>query len=145
MSIRRMALSAAILAFSAFPVLADGGIEVHDAYARFVPGAKVGGAFMNIHNHGSTDDRLLSVESDIAAMTGVHETTMNADGTMGMHDVEGGIALPAGGAIELKPGGYHIMFMDLKTAPKEGDKVPLILNFEAAGAVKLEVPVENKH
>jgi len=130
-------------AFSA-PAFAHDGVHILDAYARFIPGARAGGAFMVIENHAVEDERLLSVQADIAGMAEVHRTEQKADGTMGMAPVEGGLAIAPGTSVELKPGGDHIMMMDLKRRPKEGDIIHLTLEFSHAGKVELDVPVQNR-
>ncbi len=64
------------------------------------------------------------------------------DGVMTMRPVEGGLEIPAGSKVELKPGAYHLMFTGLKRQPKQGEKFPATLTFEKAGSVKVEFAVE---
>jgi copper(I)-binding protein len=71
---------------------------------------------------------LISAKSPAAGIVEVHEMAMDG-GVMKMRAIEG-LALPMGTAVELKPGGYHVMLMDLKSQVKEGDAVPLTLTFE---------------
>jgi len=131
---------AAAAALMTSPAFAD-GVTVRDAYARFLPGAMSGAAFLVIENDSGSDDRLVSAASDAAQRVELHSHTMGSDGTMQMGRIEGGIALPAHSAHALERGGDHVMFMGL-TGPA-GDSVTLTLTFEQAGEVTIEVPVDN--
>lgn len=122
---------------------------VHPASRAMVPGAQVGGGFMKITNHGKTDDRLVSITSPATPDVQIHEMGVT-DGVMKMRQMKDGIPLPAGQTVELKSGGYHVMFMNVKTPFKEGDKVPATLHFEHAGNVDVYFSVgpangEQKH
>lgn len=117
-----------------------GMLTVEHPYARVTaPGQPVGGAFMTIAN-GGADDRLLSVSSDVAKSVELHMMAMKGD-VMQMRQVDA-IDLKAGQRVELKPGGYHVMFMGLKAPLKAGDSVPVTLKFEKAGELKVDVTVE---
>ncbi|MEI2299861.1 copper chaperone PCu(A)C [Ensifer sp. MJa1] len=105
-----------------------------------LPGAKVGGGFLTIKNGGAAEDRLVAVESPAAARVEIHEMKMEND-VMKMRKLDDGIALPAGKTVELKAGGLHLMFMDVKAPFKEGDAVPVTLTFEKAGKVDATFPV----
>ncbi len=131
-------LTAFILAACA-PAAASNGITVSDAWVR-APGAN-GGAFMVIQNGGAEADRLLSASSDVAQKVEVHEMKMEND-VMMMREVEGGIEIPARGKVELKPGGYHVMLINLNQELKPGEKVTITLNFEKAGAVTIQAEVK---
>ena len=104
------------------------------------PSAKNGGAFMTIRNTGHADDRLVAAASPAAARAELH-THIMADGIMKMRPVEGGIAVPAEGMAELKPGGLHVMLLGLAAPLAEGATIPVTLTFEKAGAITVEVPV----
>jgi copper(I)-binding protein len=78
------------------------------------------------------DTRLVEVSSPIAGVVELHEMAMEQD-VMRMRAVKAGLALPAGKPVELKPGGYHVMLMDLKGPVKAGDVVPVTLVFEGQG------------
>jgi copper(I)-binding protein len=97
-------------------------------------------AFMTLSNPGAQPDRLLSAAGDLSASVEIHETTMEND-VMRMRPVEGGIEIPAGGQVELKPGGYHIMLMGLTRDLKPGETVQLTLTFERAGEVEVTAQV----
>jgi copper(I)-binding protein len=118
-------------------------LKIDHPFARATPaGAKVAGAFMTIQNTGTTADRLVSAASPVAGVVELHEMTMEGN-VMKMRAVPG-IEVPAGGKAELKPGGYHVMLMDLKGPLVEGKDIPLTLRFEKAGSVDVKVKIESK-
>lgn len=114
---------------------------VHPWSRETAVGQKVGGGFMTIINNGNDEDRLLSGASPVAAEVQLHTMTMDG-GIMRMRQVEGGIAVPAKGTLELKPGGYHIMFIGLKRPLKQGERVPVTLRFQHAGKVAVQFAVQ---
>lgn len=119
-----------------------GDLEIDHPWSRATPpGAQVAGGYFTVINHGSQADRLVSVTSGISAKAEVHEMGVK-DGVMTMRPVEGGVEIPAGGKVELKPGGYHLMLMGLKQPAKEGESFPATLTFEKAGSVAIEFQVE---
>ncbi len=119
------------------------GIDVKNAWVRTaVPGQSATGAFLTItHKEGA---RLVRVTSPVAGVTEIHEMKMEGD-VMKMRAVADGVELPAGKAVELAPGGYHLMLMDLKAALPKDAIVPVTLWFrDAKGAeskVDLKLPV----
>ena len=137
-----LTLAAGLLATAAFAhEYKVGDIEVvHPASRAMVPGAQVGGGFMQITNKGKTDDTLVSVTSPATPDVQLHEMAVT-DGVMKMRQLKDGIPVPAGKTVELKSGGVHVMFMGVKTPFKEGDKVPAVLHFQKAGDVKVEFQV----
>ena len=120
------------LCFSCFPLLAQVAIERPWARAT-APGAKVAGGYMVLRNSGAAADRLVSASSPASAKVELH-LHINDNGVMKMREVPG-YDVPAKGAFELKPGGAHLMFTDIKRPFKEGEKVPVKLKFEKAGEV----------
>jgi copper(I)-binding protein len=117
-----------------------GAIAIGHPYARAtVPGQPAGGGYLKLDNKGG-DDRLLSVSADVAGSVELHTMSMEGD-VMRMRQVDA-INLPAGKTVELKPGGFHIMFMGLKAPLKAGDSFPLKLKFEKAGEVTVDVKIE---
>ncbi len=104
------------------------------------PNAPVSGGYMNIGNSGMAGDRLVAGSADFAAKVEIHEMAMDGD-VMKMRPVEGGLEIPAGGSVELKPGGYHVMFIGLKEQMKPGEKRKAKLVFEKAGEVEIEFDV----
>lgn len=117
-----------------------GDISVSGAFARATAGrARAGGGYMIIKNAGAADT-LIDAASDVAARTELHTHIRDGD-IMRMRKVEDGIPVPAKGMVEMKPGGYHIMFMGLKAPLKKGQSFPLELTFEKAGKVTTSVQI----
>lgn len=120
-------LSAALWASAAHAQTAAAPVVADNAWARAsVTGQKATGAFMRLTASSAT--RLVRAESAAAGVTEIHEMKMDGD-VMKMRAIAG-LDLPAGQAVELKPGGYHVMLMDLKQQMKGGDVVPITLVFE---------------
>jgi hypothetical protein len=120
-----------------------GDLEITGAWARaMLPGQPTGGAYLTIANTGKAADKLIGVSSPNAAKVEVHTMSMK-DNVMVMRPVEGGLEIPADETVELKPGGFHVMFMGVKEAFKEGASVPVTLQFEHAGKVELKLPVKS--
>ncbi len=116
-------------------------LSIDHPYARATPpGAKSGGAFFVVSNASPTPDKLISAASTAAGSTEIHQMAMDG-GVMKMRAVSA-LEVPPGGKLELKPGGYHVMLLDLKQPLKVGDKVPLTLNFQNAGSIAIIVDVE---
>jgi copper(I)-binding protein len=90
--------------------------------------------YMTITNGGTEADRLTAAKSPLAGDASLHKMEVN-NGVMSMTPIEGGVDIPAGGTVVLGPGSFHIMFMSLQGAPKEGDHLPVTLTFEKAGSV----------
>jgi periplasmic copper chaperone A len=137
-------ITGAALALAAFAAHAHevkaGAITIGHAYARATAaGQPTGGGFMKLINAGS-NDKLLSVSAEVSKTVELHEMKMDGD-VMKMRQIDG-IDLQAGKTVELKPGGYHVMFIGLKAPLKAGDKFPVKLKFEKAGEVMVEVNVE---
>ena len=100
---------------------------VKEAWVRAtVPTQKSTGAFMQIVSN--IDARLVEIHSSLANVVEIHEMTMT-DNIMRMRALPG-LDLPAGKLIELKPNGYHLMLMELKTQIIEGTNVPLTIVIE---------------
>lgn len=119
-----------------------GGLKIDNPWARATaPGAAVGGGYLTVHNTGAAADRLVGASSPAAERMELHEMSMEKD-VMRMREVKA-LEVPAGGRLELKPGGYHLMFMQLKAPLKEGGKVPVTLRFEKAGELKVELSVQS--
>jgi copper(I)-binding protein len=116
------------------PTFADhADIVVSQAWSRASPkGAKVAGGYLTIENRGAQPDRLLSATSVVASKVEIHQVLMQ-DGIMTMRPLDGGLAIPPGGAITLAPGGNHIMFVGLTAPFEEGQRIPVSLNFERSG------------
>jgi copper(I)-binding protein len=134
-------LTLAALLFAAFPVMAQ--VTVKDPWVRATVSAqKATGAFMQITS--AQDARLVEASSPVAGVVEVHEMVMEKD-VMKMRAVKG-LDLPAGKTVELKPGGYHVMLMDLKEQMKEGATVPVTLVVEGKdkkrSTIEVKAPVK---
>jgi copper(I)-binding protein len=123
-----------------FSLSVQAQIQIEKPWARATaPGAKVAGGYMLIRNAGAAGDKLVSATSPAAAKVELH-VHINDGGVMKMREVPG-YDVPAKGSFELKPGGAHLMFMNIKQPFKEGEKVPVTLKFEKAGEVRAEFHV----
>ena len=136
----KLPLFAVAIALTAAPALAQ--VTVADAWARGTLAAqRATGAFMNLTS--PTDTALVSASSPVAGLVEVHEMAMDG-GVMRMRAIQQ-LALPAGKTVSLKPGGYHVMLMDLKGPLKEGEAVPITLTFAGKDGRKttqeVKVPV----
>jgi copper(I)-binding protein len=146
-SIRRAIACATLLAyFLAAPALAEeikaGDLVITQAWSRATPGgAKVGGGYLTIQNKGSAADRLIGGTADVADKVQVHEMA-TTNGVMTMRPLDKGLSIEPGKTVKFAPGGYHLMLLDLKSPLKQGDKVPVTLEFEKAGKVKLTFEVQ---
>lgn len=118
-----------------------GPIKIEAPWTRATPvGSKVAGGYMKIENAGSVPDRLIGGSVVAADKFEVHEMAMVGD-IMKMRELANGLEIAPGKSVELKPGSFHVMFMDLKQTLKEGDKVKGTLKFEKAGTVEVEYSV----
>ena len=115
-------------------------VTVTDAWARAtVQGQKATGAFMKITAKDSA--KLVGVSSPVAGVVEIHEMKMDKD-VMKMSALPNGLELPAGKAVELKPGGYHVMLMDLKAPLTKDTTIPLTLTVQDAKGVKSTVELK---
>lgn len=119
---------------------APSAVVVSDAWMRAslgqVPDTT---AYLKIENHGSTEDKLLSVATPAAAMAHLHQSA-TTNGVMTMAAVAPVVIKP-GETIELAPGGLHVMLMSLKAPLETGQTVPLVLKFERAGVIEVQAEV----
>lgn len=116
-----------------------GTMKIENAFAfATAPKQSVAAGFMKIENKGAAD-QLVSASSPIAGEVQLHEMAMDGD-VMKMRQVKD-IVVPAGGAVELKPGGLHLMFMNIKAPLTAGETVPVKLKFAKAGEVEIKMPV----
>ena len=115
-------------------------LAVTRPFTPAAPDGGTGGVFLTIAG-GPEADTLVAARYDGAARVEVHETYEAEGGMRGMREVEAGIPVPAGGDVELAPGGYHIMLIALDGATTEGDTLDLTLDFARAGAVPVRVAV----
>ncbi len=143
---RTVSFAALAMALFAGPARAEdvkaGDLVISQAWSRATPsGAKVAGGYLTIENKGATPDRLVGGSGDIAGKIEVHEMAMN-NGVMTMRPLDKGLEIEPGKTVKLAPGGYHLMMFDLKAPLKQGDKVPVTIEFEKAGKVKLTLDVQ---
>jgi copper(I)-binding protein len=105
-----------------------------------IAGAEAGAVFAVI-NGGDAADTLVSAESAAAQVVELHEHALGADGVMAMREVQGGLAIPARSAVELKPRSYHIMLIGLKAPLAKGARIPVVFVFKQAGRIAVEAEV----
>lgn len=119
-----------------------GDLVITQPWSRATPGgAKTGAGYLTIENKGGAPDRLVAVSGDVAGRIEVHEMAVN-NGVMTMRPLEKGLVIEPGKTVALAPGGYHLMLMELKSPLKQGDKLPVTLEFEKAGKVAVTLEVQ---
>lgn len=134
-------LAAALAPSAAAQDFRQGALHVSGAWSRATaPRAEIGAGYLTIRNQGKTSDRLISATSPRAARVEVHTMTM-AGGVMRMRPVHDGLPVPPHGTVQLSPGGNHLMLIGLKTPLTPGERVPVILRFQKAGAVPVQLSV----
>jgi periplasmic copper chaperone A len=132
-------LSAAVLLSLATPMAAQAQTTVKDAWVRgTVSTQKATGLFAQITS--ASGGRLVSASTPVAGIVEIHEMAMDGN-VMKMRAVPG-LDLPAGKAVDLKPGGYHVMLMDLKQGLKEGDTVVVTLVVEGKDGKRESVDIK---
>ncbi len=116
------------------------GISIVSPWARATPGgSKVGAAFFEIQVAVGADDKLIGAASPAAQTVELHDHIRDG-GIVKMRRIEA-MPVPGGKTITLKPGGLHLMLMELKDGLKEGEAIEVTLTFEKAGTVKVQVPI----
>ncbi|WP_322819724.1 copper chaperone PCu(A)C [Tepidiforma sp.] len=124
----------------AFTPVKLGSLTISDAWVRASTGTDVTAAYLTVKNSGAADT-LVAASSPIAGMVQLHEV-ITEGATSKMQEKPGGFPVPANGTLQLVPGGYHIMLMNLKSQPKAGETVQVELTFEKAGKVTITAPVK---
>lgn len=142
--------AAALAALTCAPLLAGqalaadyhvGSLQISQPWARATPkGADSGAAYMTVTNTGSRPERLSCVSSDASAKCQIHEMSMD-NGVMKMRLVEGGVQVKPGETITFKPGGYHVMLVDLKAQLQQGKTVEATLKVDNGGTAQVEFPI----
>jgi copper(I)-binding protein len=118
-----------------------GDLTVTSPWTRATPGgAKIAGGYLKITNNGASVDRFVGARSDTADRVELHEMSMS-DGVMKMRPLPNGLEIKPGETVELKSGGYHLMFMELKQPLKQGDMLKATLQFEKAGSLDVNFNV----
>jgi len=139
MKLSKHLIAAALITACAGSAFAQ-NVTVTEAWARAtVPGQKATGAFMKLTAKDSV--KLVGVSSPAAGVAEIHEMKMDKD-VMKMAALPQGLDLPAGKAVELKPGSFHVMLMDLKAPLTKDSSVPLTLVFQDAKGVKTNLEVK---
>ena len=138
-------VAAVFAAWAAMPAQAEdvtvGSLKISAPWARATPkGASVGSGDMKITNTGTAPDRLVGGSTDVSRRFEVHEMKMDG-GVMKMRPVANGIEIKPGQAVELNPGGYHVMFVGLKKQLTQGDHFKATLEFAKAGKVDVDFAV----
>src|SRR5207247_10106517 len=100
-------------------------------------GAKIGGGYLTSQNKGSAAERMIGGSADVADKVQVHEMA-TTNGVMTMRWLDKGLSIEPGKTVKLAPGGYHLLLLDLKSPLKQGDKVPVPLEFEQYDKVKAQ-------
>ena len=140
-----MKLFTPILLSLFFAFSAHAEIEINDAWARATaPSARTGAIYMTLKNTGNKEDFLIAAESDMAARTEVHKTSMDDDGMMSMDHMDE-VRVSSGVEVMFAPGGYHIMLMGLKNQLQPDYEIPLTLTFKKAGERSVRVPIKPIH
>lgn len=120
---------------------ATGAMMVHDAMVRAVPIAGGNGAiYFTVMNGTAQADRLMAVESDVAATTAMHES-IDENNVIRMEPRPDGFEIPAGGSVELAPGGKHVMLTNVKQPLTEGESIAITLRFDHANPMSVTVPI----
>ncbi len=137
---RLLSIIAGFVLLFAVPVFA-GSLEIQNPQIRATaPGMTATGGYLSITNHGDADDALVSASAGFAARVELHEMIMDGD-VMRMRQHEGGIVVPAGGMVMLKPGGLHLMLMGLTETMMPGEMRDLTLTFRSGQNVRIRAMV----
>ncbi|WP_114373648.1 copper chaperone PCu(A)C [Elioraea thermophila] len=139
--IARRFLLATVAALALVPLAeaAQDKVEIVEPWARASLSGRNSAAYMTIHNHGTEKDELIAASSPVARVVELHTHIMDG-GVMRMRPVNA-IEVNVGEPAVLRPGGLHVMLIDLTRDLKAGEKIPLTLRFRNAGERTIEVPV----
>ena len=119
-----------------------GDIQIRHPWSRATaPGAKVAAGYMELRNSGTQPDRLLSAETPVAKRVEMHVTRRDGE-VMKMRQVQS-FEVPARERYEMRPGGSHLMLVDIARPLKKGERFPLKLRFERAGEIEVQVEVQD--
>ena len=146
---RTLKLAAFCLALVGAPLHAQseyrlGDLSITMPMARATPpNAPVAGGFLTVTNTGESDDRLVAASSNVAGRIEIHEMAMDGD-VMKMRELADGLPIPAGETVVLQPGGFHLMFMELKEPLVEGETVNVTLVFEQAGEIEVTLMIGSR-
>jgi copper(I)-binding protein len=141
-----VALGVAVFGLVAAPAAAQpyraGPIEIVNPWSRATPkGATVAVGYATLRNNGATPDRLIGGSTEAGKRVEIHTVQMD-QGVMRMRELKSGLEIKPGQTVELKPGSFHLMFVDLTRPLQKGDRVKGTLVFERAGKVDVDYAVE---
>jgi len=120
----------------------SGDVTIKHPWSRPTPpGTPMGVGYLSITNNGAADITLVAAETPRAGHISIHETRMK-DGVMRMQAVKGGLVIPAGKTVELKPHSYHLMLEKLTQPLAENERIPVTLDFEGAEDMNIELTVQ---
>jgi hypothetical protein len=122
----------------AAPAAGDPAIHVSGASCQRV--SDMGVVYLTVLNHGSRPDRLMSVRTEAAKSTQMHESIKDGD-VVRMRELAHGVVVPARGSVRFEPGGKHIMLMDLAPDAQGAQSIDLQLRFRSAGVIRVQAPV----
>ena len=121
-------------------VHSHGELHIQDAWARPSFRGDNSAVYLTLRNDGIETERLIGATTEIAAVVELHEVSM-LDDVMHMRPVIGGVVIPAEGHVDLSPGSYHLMLVDLSLDITHGNYIPLTLHFQHSGEFKMNVSV----
>ena len=125
---------------AASPAAGEGALSVEGAWARAsIGGSKVSAVYLVVTNRGEEADRLLGADTGRARHAMIHRSVVE-DGVAKMRRA-GAVEVPPGGSVRLEPGGLHVMLTGVAPPLEAGERIPVTLVFEHAGALTLSVPV----
>lgn len=136
-------LTSAVLSFTAMAHdFKKGALYIDHPWSRETPkGATVAAGYLIVENRGSAVDRFVSISTDIAGRSEIHEMAV-VDGVMRMRPLPKGVEIAPGMSARFEPSGLHLMFLDLRNPLTKGDRFKATLHFETAGAIEVEFVVE---
>lgn len=117
-------------------------VELHDPWVKAAKEGGMTAMFGMVHNHTDEAVTIVSAKSDVAKMAELHTVVTESDGSSKMIEQEEGFSIPAGGELNLKPGGEHVMLMGLKQDLVPGDTVKVTLTLSNGETVEVEAPVK---
>jgi periplasmic copper chaperone A len=127
---------------SALPDPASGSLEFSNAWVRAAGAGGMTAAYFDVTNGRSADDALTGVASPAASAAGLHETTTDGSGMMGMQEVAS-VNVPAGGTVSFAPGGYHVMLMGLEQDLVAGSRIDLTFATNDSGSITVSAEVRD--